>query len=97
MDGQSLIVLLLVGLVAGFLASHVMSGHGFGLLGDLVIGVLGAFLGTWLAAKLGIAVAGLLALIVAAFVGAVILLMLLRLLTGGLGGRRAYAPRRRFF
>jgi uncharacterized membrane protein YeaQ/YmgE (transglycosylase-associated protein family) len=98
MDGQSLIVLLLVGLVAGFLASHVMSGHGFGLLGDLVIGVLGAFLGTWLAAKLGIAVAGLLALIVAAFVGAVILLMLLRLLTGGLGRGRSYGTaRRRWF
>jgi len=95
MDGQSLVILLLVGLVAGFLASHMM-GSGFGLLGDLVIGGLGAFLGTWLAAKLGIAVVGLLALVIAAFVGAVILLMILRLLTGGLGGRRGYAPRRRF-
>jgi uncharacterized membrane protein YeaQ/YmgE (transglycosylase-associated protein family) len=97
MDGTSLIVLLLVGLIAGFLASHVMSGHGFGLLGDLVIGVLGAFLGTWIAAKLGIVVAGLLALIIAAFVGAVILLMLLRLVTGGLGGRRSYGTRRGWF
>jgi uncharacterized membrane protein YeaQ/YmgE (transglycosylase-associated protein family) len=97
MDGTSLIVLLLVGLIAGFLASHVMSGHGFGLLGDLVIGVLGAFLGTWIAAKLGIVVAGLLALIIAAFVGAVILLMLLRLVTGGFRGRRAYGPRRGWF
>jgi|SRR5579872_497472 len=97
MDGQSLVVLLLVGLVAGFLASHVMSGHGFGLLGDLVVGVLGAFLGTWLAAKLGIGVVGLLGLIIAAFVGAVILLILLRLITGGMGGRRSYGTRRGWF
>ena len=96
MAGESLIVLLLVGLVAGFLASHVMSGHGFGLLGDLVIGVLGAFLGTWLAAKLGIGVAGLLGLIIVAFIGAVILLMLLRLVTGGFGRGRSYGTRRRF-
>jgi uncharacterized membrane protein YeaQ/YmgE (transglycosylase-associated protein family) len=97
MAGESLIVLLLVGLVAGFLASRVMSGHGLGLLGDLVIGVLGAFLGTWLATKLGIAVAGLVALVIAAFVGAVILLILLRLLAGGFGGRRSFGARRGWF
>ncbi len=97
MAGESFIVLLLVGLVAGFLAGHVMSGHGLGLLGDLVVGVLGAFLGTWLAAKLGIVVVGLLGLVIAAFVGAVILLIILRLLTGGMGRRRAFGSRRGIF
>ncbi|HEX6488791.1 MAG TPA: GlsB/YeaQ/YmgE family stress response membrane protein [Candidatus Dormibacteraeota bacterium] len=97
MDGQSLVVLLLVGLVAGFLAGHVMAGHGLGLLGDLVVGVLGALLGSWLAAKLGIAVTGLLGLILVAFVGAVILLLILRLLTGGLGRRGSLGTRRGWF
>ena len=88
MPTDNLVVLILVGLVAGFLASHFMSGHGFGLLGDIVVGVLGAFLGAFLAAKLGIVVTGLLGLIIVAFVGAAILVMLLRLLTGGMRGGR---------
>jgi uncharacterized membrane protein YeaQ/YmgE (transglycosylase-associated protein family) len=95
MTADSLIVLVLVGLVAGFLASHFMAGHGFGLLGDIVVGVLGAFLGAFLAAKLGIVVSGLLGLVIVAFIGAVILVMLLRLLTGGLGRGRGF--RRRVF
>jgi len=91
---DSLIVLVLVGLVAGFLASHVMAGHGFGLLGDIIVGVLGAFLGTFLAAKIGIVVSGFLGMVMVAFVGAIILVMLLRLLTGGMRGRSAYGRRR---
>lgn len=94
MPADNLVVLILVGLVAGFLASHVMAGHGFGLLGDIVVGVLGAFLGAFLAAKLGIVVSGLLGLVVVAFVGAIILVMLLRLVTGGLRGRGGFGRRR---
>lgn len=94
MTADSLVVLLLVGLVAGFLASHFFAGHGYGVLGDIVVGVLGAFLGAFLAAKLGIAVSGLLGLIVVAFIGAVILVMLLRLLTGAMGGGRGFGRRR---
>ena len=94
MTASSLVVLILVGLVAGFLASHTMAGHGFGLLGDIVVGVLGAFLGAFLAAKLGIVASGLLGLVIVAFIGAVILVMLLRLVTGGVGGRSGYGRRR---
>ncbi|HYT12511.1 MAG TPA: GlsB/YeaQ/YmgE family stress response membrane protein [Candidatus Nitrosopolaris sp.] len=79
---ENLVVLLLVGLVAGFLASKVMTGRGMGLIWDIVVGVLGAFLGGWLAGALGIAVGGLLAEIVIAFIGALILLFIFRALIG---------------
>ena len=75
---DNLIVLLLVGLIAGFLASKVMTGSGMGLIWDIVVGVLGAFLGGWLAGLVGIAVGGLLAEIIVAFIGAVILLFVFR-------------------
>ena len=85
-----LIVILLVGLVAGFLASHVVAGHGFGLIGDIVVGVIGALLGFFLAGLVGIAVVSLLGEVVVAFIGAVILLAVLRMVTsrGSFGRRR---------
>jgi len=79
---ENLVVFLLVGLVAGFLASKVMTGRGMGLIWDIVVGVLGAFLGGWLAGVMGIAVGGLLAEIVVAFIGALILLFIFRALIG---------------
>ena len=79
---ENLIVFLLVGLVAGFLASKVMTGRGIGLIWDVVVGVLGAFLGGWLAGVMGIAVGGLLAEVVVAFLGALILLFIFRALIG---------------
>ncbi len=98
-----LLLILLVGLVAGFLATHLVAGHGYGLVGDIVVGIVGALLsylilGTWVAvhilAPLGIDGASVLGQIVIAFIGAVILLAVLRLVTrSGWGGRR-YAPRR---
>jgi uncharacterized membrane protein YeaQ/YmgE (transglycosylase-associated protein family) len=79
---DNLLVLLLVGLVAGFLAGKVMTGRGLGLIWDIVVGVLGAFVGGWLAGALGIAVGGLLAEVVIAFIGALILLFIFRALIG---------------
>jgi uncharacterized membrane protein YeaQ/YmgE (transglycosylase-associated protein family) len=79
---DNLIVLLLVGLIAGFLAGKVMTGRGLGLIWDIVVGILGAFLGGWLAGIVGIAVGGLLAEVVVAFIGAVILLFVFRALVG---------------
>jgi uncharacterized membrane protein YeaQ/YmgE (transglycosylase-associated protein family) len=79
---DNLIVLLLVGLIAGFLAGKVMTGRGLGLIWDMVVGILGAFLGGWLAGLVGIAVGGLLAEVVVAFIGAVILLFVFRALVG---------------
>ena len=91
MTMESLVIILLVGLIAGFAASHVVAGHGYGLIGDIVVGILGALLGFFVAGALGIVMAGLLAEIIVAFIGAVILLAVLRLVTGrGRLGRRSY-------
>jgi uncharacterized membrane protein YeaQ/YmgE (transglycosylase-associated protein family) len=75
------IVWIIVGAIAGFLASKVLSGKGMGLIWDIVVGILGGFLGGWLAGLAGIAVSNLLMDIVVAFVGAAILLVVFRALT----------------
>lgn len=75
------LMFIVIGLIAGALAGRVVSGHGYGLLGDLVIGVVGAFLGGWLfAAFLGIAGTGFLMSLLSAFIGAVVLLWVIRLI-----------------
>ena len=91
LSNQSLLVILVVGIVAGWLAGRVMRGGGFGLIGDLVVGLIGAFIGDWLLPRLGIHLGvGIVALIINAFIGAVVLLFLLRLFGGGGWG---YRPR----
>jgi uncharacterized membrane protein YeaQ/YmgE (transglycosylase-associated protein family) len=83
-DSQSILVWLVVGLIAGWLAGLVMKGGGFGLVGDIVVGIIGAFIGGLLLPRLGLGLpAGFLVSIVVAFVGAVILLLILRLVAGG--------------
>jgi uncharacterized membrane protein YeaQ/YmgE (transglycosylase-associated protein family) len=78
---MNLIWFLLIGLIAGWLAGKVMRGGGFGVIGDIIVGVIGALLGGWLFGKLGISIGGgLLGAIITAFVGAVLLLLLLRLI-----------------
>jgi uncharacterized membrane protein YeaQ/YmgE (transglycosylase-associated protein family) len=74
----SIVVWIIVGLIAGFLASKVLTGHGMGLIWDIVVGILGAFVGGWLASLLGIAVTNILVQVVVAFIGAMILLMIFR-------------------
>ena len=77
---MDLLTWLIVGLVAGVLASFVMGG-GFGIIGDIIIGILGAFIGGWLFSRLGVGTpfAGLAGTIFVAFIGAVVLLFLIRL------------------
>lgn len=76
---ESIIVLLLVGAVAGWLAGKIVSGFGFGLVGNIVVGILGAFIASWILPRLGIGIGGgILAAIIHATIGAVILLALLR-------------------
>ncbi|HEU0013177.1 MAG TPA: GlsB/YeaQ/YmgE family stress response membrane protein [Longimicrobium sp.] len=79
---------IIVGLVAGVLASLVMGGTGYGIIGDIIIGIVGAFVGGWLFAQLGVETpfGGLAGTIFTAFIGAVVLLFILRLLRRG--GRR---------
>lgn len=78
---MGLIVWLIVGAIAGFLASKVLTGKGMGLIWDIVVGILGAFLGGWLASVANISVGNIFMEIVVAFVGAVILLVVFRALT----------------
>lgn len=79
---MDIITLLVVGLVAGVLATLVVGGVGYGILGDIVIGIVGAFLGNWLFGVLRITVPfdGLGGTIFVAFVGAVVLLLLLKVI-----------------
>jgi uncharacterized membrane protein YeaQ/YmgE (transglycosylase-associated protein family) len=82
MDLTSLIIFLLEGLVAGWLAGKLIRGGGFGLIGDMVIGVLGAIIGGYLLPRFGLGhlvTVPIINQIVVATIGAVILLLLLRL------------------
>ena len=82
---MDLLTWIIVGLVAGVLASLVMGGTGFGIIGDIIIGIVGAFIGGWLFRQLGVSspMGGLAGVIFVAFVGAVVLIFILRLIRGG--------------
>ena len=78
---MSLLWFLIVGLVAGWLAGMLVKGGGFGLIGDLVVGVIGAVLGGWLFSTLGASTGGgLVGSIIVATIGAVVLLFIVRLI-----------------
>ena len=79
-----LLLFILIGLIAGALAGRVVSGHGYGVVGDIVVGVVGAFLGGWIFATfLGVGGGGFFISLFMAFVGAVALLWLIRLIIPG--------------
>jgi uncharacterized membrane protein YeaQ/YmgE (transglycosylase-associated protein family) len=83
LEPGGLLAWLLVGLVAGFLAGQVMKGSGYGILGDIVMGIIGAFVGGFLASLLGLGgSAGLLGSIVVAFIGACVFIAIVRALPG---------------
>ena len=91
-SGESLVIILAVGLIAGWLAGQIVQGTGFGIIGDLIIGVVGAFIGSWLLPQLGIHLgAGIVAAIINATIGALILLLIIRLR----GGWRRWGESRR--
>ena len=90
LSGESLVVILLVGLVAGWLAGKIVTGGGLGLIGDIAIGIVGALVGSWLFPRLGIHIGtGVINQIIAASVGAILVLFIIGLIRGG-------HPRRRF-
>jgi len=80
MEITDLIIFLVIGAVAGWLAGVIMKGGGYGLVGDIIVGVIGSLIGGWLFGLLGIAAGGLIGSIVAAVVGAIILIAILRLI-----------------
>jgi uncharacterized membrane protein YeaQ/YmgE (transglycosylase-associated protein family) len=88
LSDQGLIVILVVGLVAGWLAGKIVRGNGFGLVGDAAIGIVGALIGDWLLPRLGVHFSsGVTGLVINAAIGAIMLLLALRLLgASGWGG-----------
>jgi uncharacterized membrane protein YeaQ/YmgE (transglycosylase-associated protein family) len=80
---QSVIAWIVIGLIAGWLAGKVSRGRGFGCIANILLGLVGAILGGWVFTKLGILGGGLLYSIAAATLGAVILVSIARLFSGG--------------
>ncbi|SFJ29076.1 GlsB/YeaQ/YmgE family stress response membrane protein [Aerobium aerolatum] len=77
---ESLIVFILIGAIAGWLAGVLVKGFGFGVIGNIVVGIVGAFIAGWLFPALGISLgSGIVAAIIHATIGAVILLVIIRL------------------
>jgi uncharacterized membrane protein YeaQ/YmgE (transglycosylase-associated protein family) len=84
LSGESILVILLVGLIAGWLAGQIVQGTGFGLIGDIAIGIVGAFIATWLFPRLGLQLGtGMLREIINATIGAILLLVVIRLVRRG--------------
>jgi uncharacterized membrane protein YeaQ/YmgE (transglycosylase-associated protein family) len=82
LEPQGLLVTLVIGLIAGWLAGQIMRGSGYGLVGDLIIGIIGAFIGSWLWHFFNLPSLGNIWVnnIVSATVGALVLLFILRLI-----------------
>jgi uncharacterized membrane protein YeaQ/YmgE (transglycosylase-associated protein family) len=81
MDPTTIIIWLIVGAIAGWLAGQVVAGGGFGLVGDIIIGIIGALVGGWLLPRLGIYIGGgFIAAIINAAIGAIIVLLVVRLI-----------------
>ena len=84
MSTESIVIIVLVGIVAGWLAGKVVRGTGFGLVGDLLVGIAGAFIASWLFPRLGLSLgSGLVAAIISSAIGAIILLVVVRLIRRG--------------
>ena len=84
MSVESLLVIILIGAIAGWLAGQIVQGTGFGLIGDILIGIVGALIASFLFPRLGIHLGtGIVAAIIAATLGAIILLVIARLIKRG--------------
>ena len=82
-SNEGILVILFVGLIAGWLAGKIVRGTGFGLIGDIVVGIAGAFVASFLFPKLGIHIGrGLISEIIYSAIGAVLLLLIVRLVRG---------------
>ena len=92
MSGESLLIILLIGLIAGWLVGQIVQGTGFGIVGDLIIGIVGAFIGSWLLPQLGLHLgSGIVLAIVNATIGALLLLLVIKLVRGGGGWHRSWS------
>ena len=90
---MSVIVFLLVGVFAGWIASSLMKGEGLGILGDMIVGVIGAFIGGFIFDMAGVAVFGFWSSLGMSVIGAMVFLFIVSMFTGGINARR---PIKRF-
>ena len=89
---MALLWFVVIGVVAGWLAGKFMRGNGFGLIGDFIVGIIGSFLGRYLLSATSLEIGhGLLGSLFVAFIGAVLLLFVVRLFTGRREGRRLWS------
>ena len=81
MEGQAILITLILGAIAGWLGGQLFKGSGLGLIGNIVVGIIGGFIGYWLFGKLGVSLGhGMIGYIITAGIGALILLVILNLL-----------------
>lgn len=90
---MSVIIFLFVGVLAGWIASSLMKGEGLGILGDMIVGVIGAFVGGFIFDMAGVPVYGFWSALGMSVIGALVFLFIVSLFTGGLSSRR---PLRKF-
>jgi uncharacterized membrane protein YeaQ/YmgE (transglycosylase-associated protein family) len=84
MSNEGILVILFVGLIAGWLAGKIVRGTGFGIIGDILVGIAGAFISSLLFPKLGFHLgSGLVSEIIYSAIGAIVLLLIVRLVRGG--------------
>lgn len=78
---ESILIMLLIGAIAGWLAGMVVKGMGFGLIGNIIVGVIGSFIGGWLFAQFGVGIGGgIIGSIIASTVGAIVLLLVIKVI-----------------
>ena len=78
---NSLVYTLIIGAVSGWLAGVISSGYGFGVVGNIIIGIIGAFIGTWIFSALGVSMGGgVVGTIITSVIGALVLLLVIGLL-----------------
>lgn len=82
---------IVVGVIAGWLAGRIMKGAGFGLIGDVIVGIIGAFIGGYIFGAAGVQLGGLAGSLALGFIGALLLLFIVRLFTGRRKGRRIWS------
>jgi len=81
MSVEAIVIILIVGAIAGWLAGLIVRGMGFGLIGNIIVGIVGAFVAGWILPRIGIAIGGgMIASIINATIGAVILLFIIGLI-----------------
>lgn len=83
MNGESILYILLVGAVIGWLAGQLMKGRGFGLIGNIIVGILGSFVGNWLASTFNFSIGtGIVNTLATGVIGAVVLVFAIGLIRG---------------